>query len=456
MPLQGLFGRSIAFYISAGWLSIYFCIGGIPEQTVQKSPGLSGLTAGIEPPILCRRIFVGNIFFQVGRPVLKWTDSAGSSGKESSMSQAVKIKGNKRIQTWVVHHTCRNHCLHCFLGGPSSEDDLLEKTGEMCTRLQSAGFDAQIYATDQTGDDFSRLADIAGRRLPNIQVHTGNLEDNRQDLSETVSLTLMSREAGPHDLITSKGNHSRTLKIIDQLRQRRKSFEVWSCLFSENYEHLPEFFDFISGLGASRIYLNKLIFLGSAMELPKEYFLTTDQIKIVLKQVLGLLRRYRQKGLDIRLQPSWGPLFTSFEQSLYRFGRIFSKRKFCPGGRQSFGIDPTNGGVWSCVYAAKVDPVKIGHVDENGDIVVTAEWPFESDKIGEPCRSCEILPACGGGCRGTAIVEHLIAKGELDHLAGFANCPVKLGIEVPGSLIGSGKAVLSFFRQGGISPHTPL
>ena len=102
-----------------------------------------------------------------------------------------------------------------------------------------------------------------------------------------------------------------------------------------------------------------------------------------------------------------------------------------------------------------VDPLKIGEIDEKKGLVITEDWPFTFDKIGEPCKSCDILETCGGGCRGTTICEHLLTTGELDFDAGLKTCPVALGVEVPSSLRGAIRSFASFVKHKGIFPHPP-
>jgi len=255
--------------------------------------------------------------------------------------------------------------------------------------------------------------------------------------------------------VTQKGDHAQTMEIIDQLRERKIPFQAWTSIYCDNRHDLRGFFDHALAIGADTLVLNKMIFLGNGMKLPKEYFLTSDQIGDVLNEVLSMLHEYRARGLEILIQPTWGPIFTPFERKLFRWAKAFSKRHYCPGGRQLFGVNPKNNGVYSCCYTVNLDPLKIGALDARKGIVLTEEWPFRIDKIGEPCRSCDILETCGGGCRGTSMCEHLLATGELDFYAGFANCSVALGVTVPGSLRGAIHSFASFVKHRGIMPHPP-
>jgi radical SAM protein with 4Fe4S-binding SPASM domain len=194
--------------------------------------------------------------------------------------------------------------------------------------------------------------------------------------------------------------------------------------------------------------------LGSAMNLPHELFLTQEQIQRALKDTIGMLEIFRARGLKISLQPTWGPLLTHFERMLFSKFATWSKRRYCPGGSTSFGVDPITRGVWTCNFAMAVDPLRIGHFDDNDGIVLTEDWPYRLNEVGDPCRSCRLFDACGGGCRGTAIAEHFVSTGQIDLLSGFQNCPVALGIELPRAVRSVMESIRMFRRQrGGMSPH---
>ena len=218
---------------------------------------------------------------------------------------------------------------------------------------------------------------------------------------------------------------------------------------------MREFFDHVLSLGADKLILNKLIFLGNGMKLSREFFLTSEQIRDVLSEVIAGLREYRAKGLEILIQPTWGPIFTPFARKLFKYGSPLSRRHYCPGGRQLFGVNPKNNGVYACAYTVNLDPLKIGELDDRKGLVLTEEWPFRIDKIDEPCKSCDILKTCGGGCRGSSMCDHLLETGELDFYAGFTKCPVALGVEMPGSPGGAIRSFASFVKHRGIMPHPP-
>ncbi len=99
------------------------------------------------------------------------------------------IKGSKKIQTWVVHHNCSNSCNHCFLGGASPDDALLDKTRETTARLESMGYDTRILPTDQTREEYAFLDRYARHSVPNLQVRSRKLDDNLQSFEDTVGVT---------------------------------------------------------------------------------------------------------------------------------------------------------------------------------------------------------------------------------------------------------------------------
>ncbi len=362
------------------------------------------------------------------------------------------IPGDKDIQVWVNHHNCHNSCKHCFLG-QAPKDNILADTEETYAISESLGFDTYIYATDQASEDFRSLRQLEGCQTPNLQVRTDKIENNLQDPNDMIGVTVISEDPEIHDRITSKGHHARTTETIAELQKHGASFAVWTVVYADNYREMPEFLGRMVEQGANHAFINKLIMIGNGMNLPPELSLNADQIKEALAGILGAYEDLASRGMTITMQAAWGPLLTPFEKSLYESTGSAVQRKFCPGGKVSFGVDPVTKGVWICNFAVSVDALKIGHLDPEKGLVINQEWPFETAKVGEPCRSCSLKDACGCGCRGICIVDHLVTTGEVDLHAGFHNCPVHLGVEMPASARSKAESLKAFQANRGMSPY---
>ena len=362
------------------------------------------------------------------------------------------ISGRRNIQVWVNHHNCHHGCKHCFLGAAPKESQL-EATRATCATTTALGFDTHIYTTNQATEEFLELKKLGDCLTPNLQVNTENVLDNLQEHTAPVGLSLMSTEADIHDAITRKGNHEKALKTLAYLEEQKIRFGIWTAVYSRNYDRLPEFFEFILEHGAHEVFVNKLVMLGNAMTLPKELFLNTAQVARALRDTLEVILDFRDRGLNIIMQAAWGPLLTPFEVQMFRTKGPLAEQGYCPGAQHSFGVDPVSKGVWPCYFTFTVDALKIGRLDEENGLVLTEDWPYHPERIGEPCKSCDLMPACAGGCRGMSMVEHLVRSGELDFYPGFEDCPVHLGITVPEGLRTEAQSLQAFEKNKGIAPY---
>jgi radical SAM protein with 4Fe4S-binding SPASM domain len=368
------------------------------------------------------------------------------------MTQARIVSGTPDIQLWVSHHNCKTHCKLCFMG-KRRQGSSLEVTAEACAASTRLGFDTHIYTTDLASPDFPELAKLGDCITPNLQIETEELRDNQHPGDDPVGVSILSLDAAVHDSITRKGNHAKTLRALDELEERGIPFTAWVVVFEGNRAELPELLEFLLAKGAYEVFVNRLVRLGNAVELPDETFLDRAGIELVLKSLFGAMGAFRKRGLTITLQAAWGPLLTPFERGMYALVGPRARAPYCPGAHTSFGVEPDSLRVWACHFSMTLDALCLGSLDPELGLVLTEDWPFHPERIGEPCHSCELFEACKGGCRGMSIVDHFTRTGELDVYAGFAHCPVNLGLLLPPSWRSTVESRASFEEHGGMVPY---
>ena len=120
---------------------------------------------------------------------------------------------------------------------------------------------------------------------------------------------------------------------------------------------------------------------------------TDAQHRAMLPMVLGLARRHR---LRVRLDCSYTPMVThhKVDQRLMRWLAIYG----CAGGDLLVGAK-ASGALTACSFAAPVE-AKVDEIEGYWDSP-DAFGPFRRwrEAAAEPCRSCEYLTLCRGGCR---------------------------------------------------------
>jgi radical SAM protein with 4Fe4S-binding SPASM domain len=186
---------------------------------------------------------------------------------------------------------------------------------------------------------------------------------------------------------------ARADRAIVQLRKATKHVGINCVVTRESFAELSSVFAYAKRRKLSEVELLRFKPSGRGSKVYQALRCTDEQHRTLLPTALKLARRHR---LRVRLDCSYTPMVTHHrvDERLMRWLAIYG----CAGGDLLVGAK-ASGALTACSFAP---PVEAG-VDRLGEYWGSAEafGPFRRWREGaaEPCRSCEYLPLCRGGCR---------------------------------------------------------
>jgi radical SAM protein with 4Fe4S-binding SPASM domain len=252
-----------------------------------------------------------------------------------------------------------------------------------------------------------------------------HLLEMRPDIKK-VAFGINGPDAETHELLGSRKDFEVVLANLRKIRNK-KNIEINCIIHGKNWHLLEEMCRLAHDEGVSLLQLIKLRYVGRATNLPKDYFMSKEQIKKFFKKYYQLRKNYKPTQIILR---NWGPQFSKTRIAIYKtFGRRFHSNHLCKCESVHVTIKADSKEIYPCLYSVAVPEMKIGHFDsEKGLVFTKGRLEKLQEKIREPCKSCKILNNCHGGCRSEAISEKTRLKGEFDLYAGYENCPVDMRV----------------------------
>jgi radical SAM protein with 4Fe4S-binding SPASM domain len=182
-------------------------------------------------------------------------------------------------------------------------------------------------------------------------------------------------------------------EAVQALRRASRHVGINCVVTRDSFDGLPALFAYARRRRLREIELLRFKPSGRGSRVYEERRCTDAQHRALLPTVLGLARRRR---LRVRLDCSYTPMVTHHRvaPALMRWLAIYG----CAGGDLLVGAK-ASGALTACSFAPPVE----AQVDGIGDYWERADafGPFRRwrSAAAEPCRSCDYLALCRGGCR---------------------------------------------------------
>jgi radical SAM protein with 4Fe4S-binding SPASM domain len=223
---------------------------------------------------------------------------------------------------------------------------------------------------------------------------------------------------------------ARADEAVVRLRKRTRHVGVNCVVTRENFEELGALFAWARRRRLNEVELLRFKPAGRGAASYEKLRCSDEQHRRLLPTVLGLARRYRRR---VRLDCSYTPMVTAHapDRRLVRWLALYG----CAGGDLLIGAK-ARGAVTACSFAA---PPPAGPTVEQ----LGAYWDSSSAfgpfrrwrEARDPCRTCEYLALCRGGCR--VVSAHVLGDASAPdpecprvqaHAAGGASSPRRLPI----------------------------
>lgn len=361
-------------------------------------------------------------------------------------------KERNTIKTVIIMDTsCSSGCAHCFCGGRTGNIDNGRKIAEEVARLPNVN--GILYPTlfsDACFDIHEILGQAGGLISREERFFTNDLRVARY---KTVEISLHGATAETHALLTRKpDSFSKVLRTIQELRTNFPDVQihVLSTVHKKNYHELEKLAELCVEIGVDYLNLIKISYLGQSKHLGPEWYLDREDIRRVLKIVEQVENRYRE-NLNLTMMSNWG-LSEEFARGIKKLREASGTEReelqskywwseavccspkkevstdwythfiCCPAGREQVAVHTNSRKIYPCHLFIADDRFVLGNWEKGSPEITYFPFADLYEKIGEPCRSCDMLEICGGGCRGEAIAEKERTTGQLDPAAGMINC----------------------------------
>lgn len=305
-------------------------------------------------------------------------------------------------------YDCTLRCIHCSVeGGTPLQDELdLNDLEKLVGELRSL----RVFWVELTGGepfcrpdffDICVLLQEAGIKFSIAS--NGTLVDEIK-VSKLIELSPMNIEIsldGPssemHDCVRGKGAFEKAVEAIKLLLATSLSVEVVTTFNKPNMGQIDEIIDFVMSLGVKRFVPLFIMPMGRAANRP-DLLITPTEISRIQHRLLEI-HRGRSSSLKIR--------------GIYDHSESRNVSS-CGVGTKRCLIKP-NGDVSPCPMLREI---VVGNVREGSFIDMWNNSKILSDLRGlntsemAKCSICKYKRACGGGCRGSAVLYG--KKGILD------------------------------------------
>lgn len=332
----------------------------------------------------------------------------------------------------VFHHNCSKACRHCFCQ-PSKICDLFE-TKQLLNELENQGYKTKVMFTDQADWDVIEVIKKVGFDIVELkdEVDPDYIRE-LEAVNVTFGLSLHGHTAELHDMLCREGNFEKTMRALQQFSDLGlKNLRIYSVLHKKNYPYIDQLCEMLRHYNVDRIIFLRLIYSGNAKNLPEELFFDEEAYLEFYKRYFNVRQKFKGQFKVDLLAQHWEPKYSKIKALLLGLTKTISakQRYFCQGGREKVAIHSKTKQIYPCCHMITENKLLLGHYDEKRGVVLENDlWLNDLiQKIGEPCKSCNLLHLCGGHCRGTAIADHLFFTGEYDIYAGHRLCPYALGI----------------------------
>ena len=312
-------------------------------------------------------------------------------GIESIPPFSEELKAPHRFDLAVTYQ-CNNDCFHCYAGGP-------RKTKELSTREWKKVIDIidslDVGSIVFTGGEPLLRQDLVELVAYSRNIVTGLISNGRLLTKEMVSQ--LEKAELDHVQITVEGfkeTHNRMVcaeaweETIQGIKNALDStiFTLTNTTLTVwNADEVPDFLEYLSGLGLQRFALNSIIKTGRAEN--AEYGLTPSELKTHLQII-------RDKALDLGLEMVW---YTPTRRCDFDPLSLGLGLKMCSAARINVTVEP-DGRVIPCQSWFE----GMGNIlkDPWKKIWNSSLAKSIRDKtyMPEECAGCPMIDECSAGC----------------------------------------------------------
>lgn len=347
-----------------------------------------GIVAGESPPFLA---FVDRAYMR--------DLGLGESPLWKSEDETIGVLSAPTEVHFAVTNSCSGNCPHCYMDG-GREDDGELGTDEMKRALEVLAEVGVFHVAMGGGEALERpdvfeLAEHARSLglVPNLTISGRRLTPEtarRMRVFGQVNVSLDGVEEYA-DTFRGPGTFCLADRALGMLLDADVPTGINCVLGRRNFEGLDDLFDYAARRGLDEIEFLRLKPAGRAglvYELEKT---TASQNELLVPR---LAERSRRCGVTAKIDCSFVPMLCGHSVSRELLDALGTYG--CEAGNILLGIR-SNGRVNGCSFLDSGDMTvfDLPRALKDGSLARTHHWVVDAP---EPCRACEYLQTCKGGC----------------------------------------------------------
>jgi len=326
----------------------------------------------------------------------------------------------------LLHKNCGRNCSICAYG--KLDPISYERIETIVERLSERGYRVQLYDFDVTNDSiaiFRKTRQFEGENPGWMNVVAGfdptppNIDYINQ-LKTSVVISLHGSTAEVHHRSSGKKDYDDIIRFLEAYPAKfTRPLGINYVVGKRNADDVSSMIRFAHRFDLEFLEFIPLGFTGNALgRMGKEAIMTDAEKYAVYRTIVD---EAGAAFFDVEMDAIWGPDFARNPNAQCKFFAAPIRGEYCNAGINHFAIRLNDSKLFPCPCMASVDDLACGTFDGD-DIVVEENWMEHKDRIGEPCRSCDKMSVCQGGCRLTALSDYRIEHGDNDRFAGFKSC----------------------------------
>ena len=315
-----------------------------------------------------------------------------------------RFEGTSIGVTVIPTHACNLACTYCYQGhgdvlSNTMSDETVKRTIEFIKKsaVNRRKIELNFYGGEpllfpdilfKILEEIQSFADKQGTELSvyittNGILFTEDIAEKLKHYNHKVQITL----CGPKEMhnqirVDKKGNgtYDALMNLISLFKKHGITFQLRVDVGEDNYSSIGELFDDLNrrGFGGAYIRVGRI----NKDYCYKQMESTTTELKP--SELVRICKIAHEKGFET------APL------TIYRYVE-------CIAVIDNFlAVDP-HGDVYKCIAACNFPELRIGTLDENGELTtmnyqVYCAWVLRTPLLFEECRTCKFSPICGSGC----------------------------------------------------------
>lgn len=351
--------------------------------------GIIGLD---KPPML---VFVNKEYMQ----------KLGYSGSPAWSSNSARLQAPTEIH-FAITNKCNQNCKHCYTSSGESEQDLT--TAQVKKFIDDiAGMDVFHMALgggeSLLREDIFEIADyIRSKGL------VPNLTTNGLVIDKAVAgkCRVFGQINVSIDGLSPDENQPRTasqlnaaLTALKLLKEAKNRVGINYVVNRHNYSQIPELVKYARENKLADVEFLRFKPAGRATQIYKELCCTKEQHENFFPDIIKLAKKYR---INLKIDCSYVPMVCCHKPDKKLMEKFHIRG--CDGGNLLAASD-AQGNLKSCSFASgtagKISELRDAWKN-SGHFLKFFDW---QNNAPEPCKSCEYLSLCLGGCH--VVAEHV-------------------------------------------------